>query len=98
MKSIGAGNVWERYSDVDIYLSTDATITTVDLLLGERWNYDGLAARAKSSLNTTVTIPRLMEGTYYTGTIADFRNEVTYETDETNNSLAGTLSTIVVTP
>ncbi len=96
---------------VGMFLSTDATITASDLLLGYRW-VGGLQPAAASSDVTIVTIPAsIAPGTYYLGVIADnfaaacywddFDNLVcsidnAKESDETNNWLAG--GTIVVSP
>ena len=74
---------------VNVYLSTDANITTSDILLTTR-SVSSLAAGATSAANTSVTIPSSTPvGTYFIGAIADNGNTQT-ETDETNNSRATT--------
>ena len=81
------------YSYVRVYLSTDANITTSDISMGS-WIV-GLSAGDSWTEDITTTIPSsLTPGTYYIGAIADASNQES-ESDETNNSLAG--STIEVT-
>ena len=76
------------------YLSTDATITTSDIVLGTR-SVSSLAATAADSATTNVTIPyTLIPGTYYLGAIADYNN-TRAETNENNNALTG--NTIALT-
>jgi subtilisin family serine protease len=77
---------------IGLYLSTDATITTADRLLGTR-TVTALAAGASQSVTTTVTVPSLAAGTYTLGAIADHTNQV-QETTETNNSRAGNMVTV----
>jgi subtilase family serine protease len=95
---------------VGLFLSTDATITSSDQLLGYRW-VPALAPGATSSETTVVSLPAgLAPGTYYLGVIADdfpvcewnwgtdsleCTVDTAKESDETNNALAG--GTIVVT-
>jgi subtilase family serine protease len=79
---------------IGIYLSTDPTITTSDILIGSRY-VSSLAAGASSAANTTITIPASVPGgTYYIGAIADYTNAVK-ESEESNNSLAGNQITIL---
>ncbi|MDO8413849.1 MAG: CARDB domain-containing protein [Gallionellaceae bacterium] len=69
---------------VGIYLSTDATITTADTLVGTR-DLRSLDAGAWSQATTTITIPAgLALGTYYLGAFADYTNTQA-ETIESNN-------------
>ncbi len=71
-----------------IYLSTDAAITTSDMLIGGRW-LNGMAPGETSTLTTTATLPiTLTPGTYYIGAITDVYSRVV-ESSETNNILAG---------
>lgn len=87
----GAGPAAPFY--VGFYLSTDATITTADTLLGT-WTLVGLAPGASSAATPSVTIPSGMAlGTYYIGAIADYSGVVT-ETNETNNTRTGNTITI----
>jgi subtilase family serine protease len=87
----GAGNAAGFY--VYFYLSTDATVTTSDTYLGNRY-VTSLAAGATSNASTVVTIPStLAVGTYYIGAIVDSTNALT-ETNETNNALAGNTITV----
>ena len=68
-------------------------ITTADRLLGTRY-VASLASGACSTAATAVTIPsNLAVGTYYAGGIADYSG-VQYESDETNNTLAGNQLTL----
>jgi hypothetical protein len=53
----------------NIYMSTDATITTGDILIGTRW-VPALAAGASSTDNTVLSIPvSVTPGAYYVGVI-----------------------------
>lgn len=82
----GQGSASKFYEG--IYLSTDATITTSDLLIGGRW-LNIMAPGETSTLTTTATLPiTLTPGTYYIGAITDVYNRVV-ESSETNNILAG---------
>ena len=80
---------------VRFYLSTDATITSTDTLIGSRVVSGALAAGAtSSSATTTVTVPATLAlGTYFIGAIADATG-VQPETNEINNALAGTTITV----
>lgn len=69
------------------YLSTDAIITTGDILLGT-CAYAGLAAGANSGCAGPLLFPAtLTPGRYYLGAIVDDQNQVV-ELSETNNSRA----------
>jgi hypothetical protein len=95
-KNGGTTGMTVSSNTVNYYLSTDATITTADTLIGSRVVSGALAAGASSSATTTVTVPgALVPGTYYIGVIADATN-AQVETNETNNALAG--ATIIVSP
>lgn len=81
-------------SQVYVYLSSDATITTSDLLIGSR-NVPTLAPGISSTVTTSLSIPsNVVPGTYYIGAIVDAYNGVK-ESNETNNVLVG--GTIAVT-
>jgi len=75
---------------VGIYLSTDATITTGDTLIGSR-AVAGLLAGQSDNANTSVTIPAITAGVYYIGALADSGNVVP-EISESNNYAAQTIS------
>ncbi len=93
-----------------VYLSSDATITAADLLLGYRWA-SGLQPGASSYETSLVTIPpTVAAGTYYLGILADdffvcewdwsldqnsCVGDQAKELDAANNALAG--GTIVIT-
>jgi subtilase family serine protease len=80
--------------DMNIYLSTDSTITTSDRKIGFR-SFTGMAAGATSTADTVANIPvGIPPGTYYIGAIVDIYNWVT-ESDETNNSFVGNQITLV---
>ena len=81
----GSGSATASY--VGFYLSTDSTITTDDIFIGDRY-VSALIGGAESYADTTLTIPGGLNGYYYLGAIADYSNLVS-ETDENNNSLAG---------
>lgn len=73
---------------VGLYLSTDPTITTGDILLGTR-SLTSLGINASSSGKNTITLPKsLPKGTYYVGAIADYAGVVA-ESNEGNNTLSG---------
>ena len=75
-------------STVGIYLSTDATITTADTMIGSR-TLAPQAAGDASTAGSTLTIPlTLASGIYYLGAIADVYGEQS-ESSEANNTLAG---------
>ncbi len=93
MKNQGFLNATGFY--MAVYLSTDATITTTDYLIGYRW-VPGLAAGVTENpaLGTPATIPAgLAPGAYWIGAIVD-PNNFMQESDETNNALAGNQITI----
>ncbi|MCU7906825.1 MAG: S8 family serine peptidase, partial [Candidatus Thiodiazotropha sp. (ex Epidulcina cf. delphinae)] len=80
---------------VSYHLSTDATITSDDTLIGSE-NVAAVSGNGSVDLNGTVWVPfSLQEGTYYVGAIADDTNRQP-ETNEINNALAAT-NTIQVT-
>ncbi len=69
------------------YLSTDATITATDILIGT-CAYTALAAGANSGCAGPLLFPAtLTPGRYYFGAIVDDQNQVS-ESDETNNARA----------
>ncbi len=76
-------------TEVHYYLSTDATITADDILVGAE-TVTEVAGNGSVTLNSTLTAPSsLQEGSYYIGAIADATN-LQAETDESNNALAAT--------
>lgn len=84
-------------SRMGLYLSTDATCTTSDTLLGSR-NVASLATGASSAANTSVTIPAgTALGTYRVCGIADDLLQVA-ESTETNNTNSSVLNVISATP
>jgi len=92
VKNQGTMSIGASY--VGYYLSSDAMITTSDILVGVRY-VANLVAGASSSGSGNVAIPAGLSGTYYWGTIADFTQSQS-EADETNNAKTG--NTIVITP
>ncbi len=83
---------------VGVYLSTDATITTSDIRIGDRFVPFGLGAGFSSVANAPVTIPGgTLEGDYTLGLIADWQNVVA-ESDETDNVLVATGTFRVIVP
>jgi len=79
---------------VGFFLSTDAEITSEDILLGQASRPGGLAAGAETSGTNTVPVPvDLNCGTFFVGILADDENEVD-ETDETNNAVASSTEII----
>ena len=78
---------------VGIYLSSDALVTTADLLIGQR-SVSALAVGATASGSGSMTVPLFVSaGNYFVGAIADDLDSIV-EMDESNNSQAsnGTLS------
>ena len=79
---------------IKFYLSTDPIINAADKLLTGSRTVTTLLPGASSPGTTTVTVPTtVMPGTYYIGAIADTAN-VQPESNEGNNSLAGTIITV----
>ncbi|WP_041450512.1 CARDB domain-containing protein [Anaeromyxobacter dehalogenans] len=78
---------------VHYYLSTDPTITTSDVVLGNRHLSAGLKDGESSTATLTFSPPTSISGTYYVGAIVDTTSQVS-ESDETNNALAGPVITI----
>ncbi len=71
---------------VKYYLSSDTSITSSDVYLGQRSIASGLAGGASSSGSATLTIPAATAGgSYYIGAIADATSRIA-ESDETNNT------------
>ena len=70
---------------VGIYLSTDPTVTTGDILIGSR-SIASLAGLSSNTAVTSVTVPSasVPAGTYYLGAIADDLGNVS-ESNENNN-------------
>ena len=67
-----------------LYLSTDTTITTSDLLLDD-WSQSSISSGSTRSSTKTVTIPSsITGGYYYVGMIVDINGQVS-ESDENNN-------------
>jgi len=84
---------WGSFN-VEIYLSTDSTITTSDRKVGQRI-VSSLDAGDSSSDSTPVNIPSdLPAGTYYWGAIVD-SSGVIPESNENNNNKAGNQTNIV---
>ena len=91
----GTTNMTVSSNIVRFYLSTDATITTADRLIGSR-PVSALAAGASSTVPISVTVSLSMApGTYYIGAIAD-ASGVQPEANETNNTNSPSVVTIVV--
>jgi Ca2+-binding RTX toxin-like protein len=72
-------------STTGVYLSTDATITASDRLVGSSLT-PALAAGASDFETASVTLPtNLTAGTYYLGALADYSNAIA-EGNEANNA------------
>jgi len=77
---------------IGLYLSTDATVTTTDTLIGIRYLSGWLNAGASDTVDIYATVPAsLTPGNYHIGAIADL-NATQPESDETNNELTGAQS------
>lgn len=78
------------------YLSTDALITTGDIMLDGERAVPALAGNASSTVSTQLTVPLTTPaGTYYVGVIVDGENQQV-ETNEGNNSSSPSAVTIIV--
>ncbi|NKE67293.1 peptidoglycan DD-metalloendopeptidase family protein [Ramlibacter sp. RBP-2] len=76
-----------------IYLSTNSTISTADVLLASD-AVGAIGAGSWSSENATVTIPdTTAAGTYYIGVVADYDAAIS-ESNETNNPSPGVALTV----
>ncbi|MBZ0219539.1 MAG: chitobiase/beta-hexosaminidase C-terminal domain-containing protein [Candidatus Methylomirabilis sp.] len=81
------GSGTSNSSYVRFYLSTDATITTSDVYIGNR-SVGGLGGGTSSETTTTLSIPAtIAPGSYYIGAVADATN-TNPESDENNNTAA----------
>ena len=76
-----------------LYISTDSTIGSNDLLLAEPTRVAPMAAGNPIDLSCTAIIPDLPTGSYYIGAIVDSGGEVA-EYDESNSFLFGGTLTI----
>ncbi|MEZ6013805.1 MAG: CARDB domain-containing protein [Planctomycetota bacterium] len=83
---------------VGFYLSTDSTITTDDVFVGDRLVPFGLGINFTSVASVPVTIPsNTAGGTYRLGAIADWTQQIA-ESNETDNALAQTGPLTVTIP
>ncbi len=98
----GVSNMTATSIVVKYYLSTDATITSTDKLLGSRTIAKAaLTSGASSTATTTFTVAATvlptgaLSGTYYIGEIVDATNKQV-ESNKTNNTLAsrGTITVL----
>lgn len=94
-KNVGTTHMTAASNTVKFYLSTDATISTADIVIGSRI-VPRLLAGQSNAATTTVTIPgTVATGTYHVGVCADVPS-VQIETLETDNCKAalGTISVV----
>ena len=77
------GNVGANGFNVYFYLSKDSSITTSDILIGQRY-ISSLTAGATNSATNSFTLPSNISGSYYVGAIAD-STSIVAETNELNN-------------
>lgn len=68
-----------------VYLSTDGTLDSNDILLGTVTRTGGLGAGASYTATTSVRLPAVLPGTYHLLIQTDRRREVTNEENRTNN-------------
>jgi len=90
VKNQGTGTSGKFY--IGIYLSDDSTITTSDKYLGQEY-FTTLVPGAQESFTSSIYIPANLSGTYYIGAIVDYKSNIG-ESNETNNSLAGSPTVI----
>ena len=81
------GNSNSGAFNVDVYLSTNTTISTGDIKIGEV-RYGSVFANSSLGTNQTYDTCSVPSGTYYIGAIADVDNERS-ETNESNNTGSG---------
>ena len=77
------GNVGANGFNVYFYLSKDSSITTSDILIGQRY-ISSLSAGATDSTTNSFILPSDISGSYYVGAIAD-STSIVAETNELNN-------------
>lgn len=92
VKNQGAGSA--PGFNVGLYLCPTSTISTDCTFLNNQ-SVSFLGAGAQQNFTLSATIPAVTDGTYYIGAIADTNNSV-FESNETNNTLAGSPTTITV--
>ena len=86
LRNIGTSDVSSQ--KFATYLSTDATITTGDIFLGEFTTGAVAANSAQNWSSVSLAVPgSVAPGTYYVGIIADYNNAIS-EANETNNASA----------
>jgi subtilisin family serine protease len=94
-QNIGSGNA--DYHTTRFYLSTNTSITDLDVMLGSDMLFFPIAAGGTQSVGQTFTVPDVVQGTYYIGAIVDFYNEIS-ESNEGNNALYRTGTVDVAVP
>jgi hypothetical protein len=96
IRNIGAGDSATN-SRVGIYVSTDAVISTNDVLVGFR-NLNSILTGTTNTGGNVVTLPAsITAGSYYLGAVVDYQNAVR-EVLEDNNALMGYQLLVGVTP
>jgi len=80
----GGSPALDRRFMTGIYLSSDATITTADILIGERRMYRLNGGKSYTRTSRGRIPARVASGIYYLGVIADYKNRRS-ETNEDNN-------------
>ncbi|HDQ46328.1 MAG TPA: T9SS type A sorting domain-containing protein, partial [bacterium] len=69
------------------YLSTDASIDTTDIPLGNGpLGFYSIPVRGLDTRTQRITVPDIPEGTYYVGALIDI-NQIVPESNETNNTI-----------
>jgi subtilisin family serine protease/subtilase family serine protease len=90
------GSASAAASTLNFYLSTDATISTLDQLFASS-SVGALAGGASATITGSAPLPvNLPAGSYYVGAVADATN-VVVETNETNNARAAANATTTST-
>ena len=82
---INQGDTLSEAVSSSVYLSTDANVTTADLLLGSDLTSGGMSPGENNpELTNPFTVTGLAPGVYYAAALADSGNEIA-ELDENNN-------------
>ena len=91
--AVDYGSVGAPASVSGIYLSTNATISSSDLLIGTDWVGPISAGYYRHETTQLVLPSNLAGGNYYVGIITDYNGQISEE-NESNNASSGVLITV----